>query len=106
MRQNMDYIAAWKPFNITPEIKVKLLKISPARIDYYLRPDKAALKIKSKSLTKPVNGLKSRIPIRTFYTSEERKTPGFLQIDTVHHCGQLTNGEYSLTLTAADIFSG
>jgi hypothetical protein len=106
MRQQMEYIAAWKPFNITPEIKAKLLKISPARIDYYLRPDKSALRIKGKSLTKPLNGLKSRIPIRTFYTSEERKTPGFLQIDTVHHCGQSAKGEYNLTLTAADIFSG
>jgi hypothetical protein len=27
--------------------------------------------------------LKSRIPIRTFYTSEERKKPGFWQIDTI-----------------------
>ncbi|MCL2194136.1 MAG: hypothetical protein FWB78_12180, partial [Treponema sp.] len=34
------------------------------------------------------NSLKSRIPIRTFYTSEERRKPGFWQIDTVHHCGQ------------------
>jgi hypothetical protein len=102
----MDYTAAWKSFNITPEIREKLMRISPSRIDYYQQPDKAALKIKGKSLTKPVNGLKSRIPIRTFYTSAERKTPGFIQIDTVHHCGQLTNGEYNLTLTAADIFSG
>ena len=106
IRQQMAYIAAWKPFNITPEVKAKLLKISPARIDYYLRPDKAALRIKGKSLTKPLNGLKSRIPIRTFYTSEERKTPGFIQIDTVHHCGQFTKGEYNLTLTATDVFSG
>jgi hypothetical protein len=106
MRQNMNYIAAWKPFNITPEIKAKLLKISPARIDYYLRADKAALKIKGKSLSKPVNALKSRIPIRAFYTGGERKTPGFIQIDTVHHCGQSTKGEYNLTLTAADVFSG
>jgi hypothetical protein len=26
MRQNMDYIAAWKPFKITPEIREKLMK--------------------------------------------------------------------------------
>jgi hypothetical protein len=29
----------------------------------------------------------SRIPIRTFYTAEERKIPGFWQINTVHHWG-------------------
>jgi hypothetical protein len=47
MRRQMEYIEAWKPFNITPEIKAKLLKISPARIDCYLRPDKPALRIKN-----------------------------------------------------------
>jgi hypothetical protein len=57
-------------------------------------------------LTKPVNSLKSRIPIRTFYTSQERKKPGFWQIDTVHHRGQLTSGQYLHTLTATDIASG
>jgi transposase InsO family protein len=50
--------------------------------------------------------LKSRIPIRTFYTSEERKKPGFWQIDTVHHCGQATSGQYLHTLTATDVASG
>jgi transposase InsO family protein len=34
------------------------------------------------SLTKPLHSLKSRIPVRTFYSSVERKTPGFWQIDT------------------------
>ena len=81
-------------------------RISPARIDFYLRPDKAALRIKGESCTKAAGGLKTRIPIRTCYTSEERETPGFLQIDTVHHCGQSTKGEYNLTLTATDVFSG
>jgi hypothetical protein len=32
--------------------------------------------------------------------------PGFWQIDTVHHCGQTTGGEYNLTLTATDVYSG
>jgi hypothetical protein len=106
MRQQMDSIARWPAFNITPEIRGQLLKISPATIDRYLKKDKEALRLKGKSLTKPVMALKSRIPLRTFYSSEERKTPGFIQIDTVHHCGQSTSGEYLLTLTATDINSG
>jgi hypothetical protein len=106
MRQQMQYIAQWPAFGITGEIAEKLKKISPASIDRYLKKDKQALRLKGKSLTKPMDSLKSRIPIRTFYTSEERKKPGFWQIDTVHHCGQTTSGQYLHTLTATDVASG
>ena len=106
MRQQMGYIAQWPAFGITGEIAEKLKKISPASIDRYLKKDKQALRLKGKSLTKPIDSLKSRIPIRTFYSSEERKKPGFWQIDTVHHCGQATQGQYLHTLTATDVASG
>ena len=106
MRQQMACIAGWPAFHITGETAEKLRKISPATIDRYLKKDKAALRLKGKSLTKPMDSLKSRIPIRTFYSGEERKKPGFWQIDTVHHCGQATQGQYLHTLTATDIASG
>jgi hypothetical protein len=106
MQQQMKYIAAWPAFHITAEIAEKLETISPASIDRYLKQDKESLGLKGKSLTKAAPGLKSRIPIRTFYTSEERKMPGSWQIDTVHHCGQTTGGEYNITLTATDVYSG
>jgi transposase InsO family protein len=106
MRQQMQHIAQWPAFGITGEIAEKLKKISPASIDRYLKKDKQAPRLKGKSLTKPMNSLKSRIPIRTLYTSEERKKPGFWQIDKVHHCGQTTSGQYLHTLTAIDVASG
>ena len=105
MRQQMPYIAQWPAFGITGETAEKLVRISPASIDRYLKKDKEAMRLKGKSCTKPLDSLKSRIPIRTFYTSEERKKPGFWQIDTVHHCGQATSGQYLHTLTATDIAS-
>jgi len=73
MRQQMRFIAQWKAFGITEETAEKLIKISPASIDRYLRKDKEGLKLRGKSLTKSLDSLKSRIPIRTFYTSDERK---------------------------------
>jgi transposase InsO family protein len=106
MRQQMQYIAQWPAFGISGEIAEKLKKISPATIDRYLKKDKAALRLKGKSLTKSLDSLKSRIPIRTFYSQEERKKPGFWQADTVHHCGQFTQGQYLHTLTVTDIASG
>jgi hypothetical protein len=95
MRQIMPFIAGWPAFAITPEIREHLMRISPSAIDRYLKKDKDALRMKGKSLTKPVMALKMRIPLRTFYSSEERKKPGFIQIDTVHHCGQAASGEYA-----------
>jgi hypothetical protein len=105
MRQQMQYIARWPAFGITGETAGTLKTISPATIDRYLTKDTDALRLTGKSLTNPLDSLKSRIPIRTFYSSEERKTPGFGQIDTVHHCGQAPYGQYLHTLTATDIAS-
>jgi hypothetical protein len=106
MRHQMSHIAQWPAFHITSGIAEKLLTISPATIDRYLKKDKQALRLKGKALTKPFASLKSRIPIRTFYTTQERKTPGFWQTDTVHHCGNSTVGQYLHTLTLTDIASG
>ncbi|MDR0376266.1 MAG: hypothetical protein LBH70_00565 [Spirochaetaceae bacterium] len=58
----MDYIALWPAFGITPAVRKKLMRISPAAIDRILRKDKAALALKGKSLTKSVGLLKHRIP--------------------------------------------
>lgn len=49
--------------------------------------------------------LKHQIPIRTFADWTE-KTPGFLEIDTVHHCGTDPRGEYIHTLDTIDVFTG
>jgi hypothetical protein len=58
-------------------IAKKLEMIRPASIDRYLKKGKESLRIKGKSLTKPSASLKSRVPIRTFYTAYDRNIPGF-----------------------------
>jgi hypothetical protein len=105
MRGQMKFIADWPAFGITAEIKAKLLTISPATIDRKLRGDKRALEVKGISGTKPGTLLKNQIPVRVYYPWEERK-PGFFEIDTVHHCGSHDSGEFCLTLTCVDVFSG
>jgi hypothetical protein len=106
MREQMSFIAQWPAFHISSGIAEKLKTISPATIDRYLKKDKQALRLKGQALTKAFGSLKSHIPIRTFYTSGERQKPGFWQIDTVHHCGNSTQGQYLHTLTATDVASG
>ena len=49
MRQQMRYIAKRPAFGITGEIAEKLIKISPASIDRYLKKDKETLRLKGKS---------------------------------------------------------
>jgi len=78
-------------FHITPEVRELLLKASPATIDRKLKADRKKLAFKGKSLTKPGNLLKK---------------PGLFEIDTVHHCGSHDSGEFCLTLTATDVYSG
>jgi len=92
-------------FRITPEVKKLLLSASPATIDRALRADKKKLALKGKSGTKPGSLLKKQIPVRTYYADADKK-PGFLEIDTVHHCGASDSGQFCLTLTATDVYSG
>ena len=49
--------------------------------------------------------MKKQVPIRT-YTPWDEQAPGFLEIDTVAHCGTSTQGEYICTLNTTDIATG
>ena len=82
-----------------------MLQASPATIDRKLRADKQKLARKGKCGTKPGNLLKKQIPVRTYYADADKK-PGFFEVDTVHHCGVSELGEFCLTLSATDVYSG
>lgn len=83
----------------------KLLTISAATIDRLLKPERKKFKGKGRSLTKPGTLLKHQIPIRTFSEWNEQK-PGFVEIDLVGHDGGNSSGEFSQTLTVADVCTG
>jgi hypothetical protein len=82
-----------------------LRSVSPATIDRLLAKEKARLRVRGKSLTRPGTLLKNQIPVRVFYTWDERK-PGFFELDTVCHCGASSSGEFCVTLTMTDVYSG
>jgi len=103
MRQQMQFLE--KPFRITPEVRALLLSVSPATIDRVLKAEKKKLALKGKNGTKPGKLIKKQIPIRTYYTNTDKK-PGFFEVDTLYHCGATELGEFCLTLTATDVFSG
>ncbi|MDR2730715.1 MAG: hypothetical protein LBB81_07455 [Treponema sp.] len=103
MREQTGFLE--QPFHITDKDKELLLSISPSTIDRLLKADKKKLALKGKSGTKPGKLLKKQIPVRTYYAEADKK-PGFFEIDTVHHCGTSDSGEFCLTLTATDVYSG
>jgi hypothetical protein len=99
----------WLPYYSTvyeelePAIYQGLLKISASTIDRIL----ASSRVKCKhglSGTKPGKILKKHIPIKTDQWDEEK--PGFLEADTVAHCGTSLEGSFVWSLTMTDIYSG
>jgi len=86
---------------IDVEIKQKLLDISPASIDRLLAPVKVQFRRKRNSGTKPGSLIKKRIPIQT--TNWNIKEPGFLEADTVAHCGGSLSGDFVWSITYTDI---
>jgi hypothetical protein len=67
---------------ITADIKAKLLTISPSTVDRRLASDRKKLALKGTSFTKPGTLLKRQIPIRAYFSWDERK-PGYFEMDTV-----------------------
>lgn len=96
----------WLPFyeRTTPlssSIREKLLRISASSMDRYLKPFRG--KHKRLCGTRPGTWLKNRIPIRTDNDDVDR--PGFLEADTVAHCGESMAGHFVWSLTLTDIHS-
>lgn len=91
--------------NITVEVETQLGRISPSTIDRLLHPFRQQGGRSSFSTTKPGSLLKNSIPIRTFTDWQENR-PGYLEADTVAHCGDSVEGFYLNTLMAVDIASG
>jgi hypothetical protein len=102
-------IPLWLPFYegeyepLLPDVRQKLLVMSPATIDRLLKPLRALYK-KGRCSTKPGTLLKNQIPIKTHNWDVTK--PGYFEADTVAHCGNSMAGDFVFSLTFTDIFSG
>ena len=100
-------IPLWLPFYettyepLTTETQNKLLSISAATIDRLLSPVRLKHGRKGLSGTKPGSLLKNQIPIRTHHWDVSQ--PGFMEADTVAHCGNSLAGDFVWSLTMTDI---
>jgi len=106
-----EIIPLWMPFyessyciKIPEPIRQKLLCISPASIDRLLKKERKKLGKLGLSTTKPGTLIKKHVPIKTNQWDETR--PGFLEADTVAHCGSSVTGAFVYTVNMVDIATG
>jgi 5S rRNA maturation endonuclease (ribonuclease M5) len=98
----------WLPFyetnhEISSEVRAQLLSASPRTLDRLLKTLKHRYP-KRFSGTKPGSLLKSQIAIKTQQWNETQ--PGFVEADTVAHCGVSLLGSFIWSITLTDIYSG
>jgi len=90
--------------DLDEEVTDSLLAISHATIDRILKPVRVKFKGRGRSTTKPGTLLRKQIPIKTNQWDESR--PGFLEADTVAHCGTSMAGMFAFTIDGVDIATG
>mgnify|MGYP006295388355 CR=1 FL=1 len=100
-------IPLWLPFyesdfkSLDPVVIFLLKRISPATIDRILKPLRSRLVGKGIATTKPGSLLRAHIPFKTDQWQEHR--PGFMEVDSVAHCGSNAAGTFAISLDMTDI---
>jgi hypothetical protein len=89
---------------LSPEVINALLNISPPTIDRLFKPIRFQFTKRGRATTKPGTLLRKQIPIKINQWDEFR--PGFMEADTVAHCGVSTAGMYANTIDFVDIATG
>jgi len=100
----------WLPYyerrfgSVSARQRQLLGRISSATLDRLLAPVRAEHPGRGRCGTKPGKLLKTEIPIRT--GTWDLKKPGYVEADSVAHCGASLAGDFIWSLTYTDIFSG
>jgi hypothetical protein len=101
----------WLPFyalqyrtTLSPKHHDLLLSISPATIDRLMAPIRNSARKQGLCTTKPGSLLKQHVPIST--DQWDVTQPGFLEADTVAHCGTSTEGMFVFTVNCVDLATG
>jgi len=90
--------------SLSLEVVQSLRRISPATLDRLLQPTRVKYRGRGRSTTKPGTLLRKQIPIKTNQWDE--KKPGFLEADTIAHCGETLLGQFAYTIDTVDIGTG
>jgi hypothetical protein len=103
---NIDDLYRSKWLRLDPRCRDKLTHISAATIDRIVSKERSKWKQqRGRSTTRPGSLLRNQIPIRVFYTWDQRR-PGFFEMDTVSHDGGFATRECCHTLSITDVCVG
>ena len=103
-------IKQWLPYyerhhgELSKEIQTKVQRISASQIDRVLAARKVGVSRRKPRTPKANAAVKALVPIRA--ESWDAREPGWIEADTVAHCGGNMAESFIWSLTATDIFSG
>jgi len=103
LRQWLPYYERWFG-GVSSRQRKLLLRVSAATLDRMLAGARAKHAGRGRCGIKPGSLLKTEIPIRT--GTWDLTQPGYLEADSVAHCGSSLAGNFIWSLTFTDIFSG
>jgi hypothetical protein len=102
-----QWVPCYRSVDGTPlafDVQEALLALSAATMDRLLAPYRRLHGKLGFATTRPGSLLRSQIPIRTNQWDETR--PGFIEADTVAHCGGSMAGMFAYSVAIVDIASG
>src|SRR3990172_7892722 len=103
-----EIIPLWLPsfdkFILSEDNKKKLIAMSASTIDRLLAKHRPRFTKRGLATTKPGSLLRKQIPVKTNQWDES--VPGFIEADTVAHCGSTTEGSYVFSINCVDIATG
>jgi hypothetical protein len=82
-------------------LRERLLEASAATMDRLLEPCRIALGSRGRCGTRPGTLLRKEIPVRTEHW--DVAGPGWMEADTVAHCGESMDGDFCWSLTITDV---
>ena len=88
---------------VSQEIRSQLLSMSTGTLDFLLSSYRVHYKRHGLSGTKPGYLLKNQMPIKTDHWDVTK--PGFMEADSVAHCGNSLSGEFVWNITLTDILT-
>jgi len=100
----------WLPYyerrcgKLRRSVRAGVLAISASQIDRVLAPRKVGAGAVNRRTPKTNAAIKALVPVRA--ECWDAREPGWLEADTVAHCGGDMGGSFLWSLTATDIFSG
>ncbi len=104
IRLNEDKLSSFFE-RLTPDVREKILKISPSTVDRLLKPVRDRMRLKSRYKRNPFSSnLKRSIEVESWF--DKPRIPGYVEIDLVHHSGVSGKGDFIYTLTATEITTG